>query len=574
VSFNHRRRLELKFVRGSVWDLDTPVGVLGVFKNVRPEGAATALDRQMAGAVSDLIGRRMFGADVGQVFVLPTPGSRVGPDIAVFVGLGDFDQFTDEAHRFAAANVVRTLARCRVDEFATVLFGARSDGGPVGVVEHMLGGFLDGLADADQGFRFRRIIVCELDRQRYDDARRAVRRLATAGFFGDVDVLFDEEDIPTREEKARAAEVAPAGAAPPTGDTTYLFVRTTPGETSTRYEFSVLAPTGGAVLVGRPTDVPTAAITNLLKTIDDPAFDVTRFGRDLAALVLPKDVAAALADDALKPTHLAVVHDREAARLPWETLRLGSHVPARVGGLSRRYATDLSVAKWLHRRRDNARLAILLVVNPTGDLPGAEKEGNAIAELLKQTGGDRVQVTRLEQDQATRDVLLREFESGRYDVIHYAGHAEFDPADPGRSGIRAAGGIPLVGRDLADLASLPGLFFCNACESGKIRGRSGKPSEPAETRLQKTVAFAEAFLVNGIAQFIGTYWPVGDESAETFATTFYGAILRGQTVGGALLGARTAVAGLKQNASDWADYMHYGDSKFVLKIPPAPGGSR
>jgi CHAT domain-containing protein len=81
--------------------------------------------------------------------------------------------------------------------------------------------------------------------------------------------------------------------------------------------------------------------------------------------------------------------------------------------------------------------------------------------------------------------------------------------------------------------------------------------------LQESVSFAEAFLRGGIANFIGTYWPVRDDSAEAFAKTFYGNIVDGHAVADALIEGRKAVHELGR--PDWADYIHYGDPDFRIK---------
>ena len=101
-------------------------------------------------------------------------------------------------------------------------------------------------------------------------------------------------------------------------------------------------------------------------------------------------------------------------------------------------------------------------------------------------------------------------------------------------------------------------MFFNACESGRVRA-AAKPFK----RLHESISFAEAFLRGGIANFIGTYWPVGDDSAEAFAKTFYRDIVGGQAVGDALIAGRDAVR--KIGSFDWADYIHYGDPDFRIK---------
>ena len=67
----------------------------------------------------------------------------------------------------------------------------------------------------------------------------------------------------------------------------------------------------------------------------------------------------------------------------------------------------------------------------------------------------------------------------------------------------------------------------------------------------------------GIANYMSTYWPVGDAAAKAFSTTFYERVLDGKPIGLALLEGRKAVLQLKEQ--DWADYILYGNSDFVLK---------
>jgi CHAT domain-containing protein len=67
----------------------------------------------------------------------------------------------------------------------------------------------------------------------------------------------------------------------------------------------------------------------------------------------------------------------------------------------------------------------------------------------------------------------------------------------------------------------------------------------------------------GVASYVGTYWPVGDAEAASFAATFYGELVQGRSVGSAVNAGREAVRKLK--SVDWADYVHYGAYDFVIK---------
>jgi CHAT domain-containing protein len=264
---------------------------------------------------------------------------------------------------------------------------------------------------------------------------------------------------------------------------------------------------------------------------------------------------------------LVVVHDAATSRIPWETLRLGETFPAIAGGLSHRYeAENLSVAKWLEERQRDAVLDVLLIVNPTEDLAGAEAEGNRIKKLLDDLGPS-VAVHSLFRKDARKHEIVKRLTSGSFDVVHYAGHASFDEIDPSRSGILCAGHETLTGGELANLGNLPSLAFFNACETGKVR--RGSSTTQIDTKLltakrvRRGSSFAEAFLRGGIANFVGTYWPVGDQAASDFAEKFYALLLSGATLGDAVMAGRKAVENIR--SVDWADYILYGDPQFVLK---------
>ncbi|MBC8026219.1 MAG: CHAT domain-containing protein [Steroidobacteraceae bacterium] len=81
--------------------------------------------------------------------------------------------------------------------------------------------------------------------------------------------------------------------------------------------------------------------------------------------------------------------------------------------------------------------------------------------------------------------------------------------------------------------------------------------------MQRNLGLAESLLRAGLAHYIGTHWPVVDASAATFAGVFYQSLLR-TSIGGALVRARRAVRA--RRSPDWADYVHYGDGEFRLKV--------
>lgn len=125
----------------------------------------------------------------------------------------------------------------------------------------------------------------------------------------------------------------------------------------------------------------------------------------------------------------------------------------------------------------------------------------------------------------------------------------------------------LSGAEIAGNGNLPSLVFFNACEAGRVRKAQERGEEDLDIarRIERNVGLAGAFLRGGVANYIGTYWPVGDDAALEFAGTFYRELLLGVNMGNALLAGRRKIEALE--SVDWADYIHYGNQSFVLKIP-------
>ncbi|MBK6348370.1 MAG: hypothetical protein IPF50_00485 [Proteobacteria bacterium] len=85
-----RRTLEIRLVHGSITEANARALVLGVFHNVDPSGPAAAIDAELGGAIRELTLRRMFAAQLGQVFMLPVARSRLLAEFVLCAGLGDF----------------------------------------------------------------------------------------------------------------------------------------------------------------------------------------------------------------------------------------------------------------------------------------------------------------------------------------------------------------------------------------------------------------------------------------------------------------------------------------------------
>jgi CHAT domain/Cytosol aminopeptidase family, N-terminal domain len=559
IARRRQRRIDLRLARGSITQVRSRAYVLGLFEGVAPAGAASAIDTLMDGALSDFRQRRMFASAVGEIFVVPGGRSDVCADFIVFAGLGQFDVFSLQVLETVAENIARTLARINVEEFVTVPIGSSTGLALDQALEALLRGFFRGLEDTDHDQAFRSITLCEVDDARYDLLKWGLYRLSSTALFDRVEVTLSELRLPPAPVARRAgvSSLLPS---------VYLTVRAARTGRNLVFDASLLTTGAKATVMSGQASVAESKLRQHLQAIESDKFGhktLRAFGEELAALVLDKAIAAALAGSTGQ--HVIVVHDAEASRIPWETLCVNGTFPALAGGMSRRYlAPNLSVAKWLEARREDEWLDVLLVVDPQQDLQGARAEGERIQKLLGER--QRVRITRVDGAKATRARLKSEFSSGRYDILHYAGHAYFDPDQPARSGLLCADGA-LTGAELAALGNLPSLTFFNACESARVRRRvtreSANVTHDLRERIERSVGVAEAFLRGGVANYIGTYWPVGDVGAKAFADVFYDALVGGETLAEAIAKGRAEVNALE--SQDWADYIFYGSPDFRVK---------
>jgi hypothetical protein len=158
----------------------------------------------------------MFSGGVGEIFTIPMGRNGVRADMLMLAGLGPFDRFNGEVQQLVAENVIRTLVRCQVDEFATVLMGNSSGQSISFAVQNLLIGFLRGLRDADRKRRFRGLTLCETDPTRYSQMKEELFRLTSTPLFEDTEIVLDETELPAPPER-------PSGRAfQPNADPIYL----------------------------------------------------------------------------------------------------------------------------------------------------------------------------------------------------------------------------------------------------------------------------------------------------------------------------------------------------------------
>jgi hypothetical protein len=548
------QRLELSLTSDSIADISAPAYVVGAFEHINPTsggGGAAAIDDKLGGMLSTMVQAQMFESRLGEISLIPLPHNRSLTGLIAFAGLGPINAFSPSVLEIVGQKLAVALSDARINQFATVPVGTGSGLTVRDFLGCFLSGLMRGLVSSTQGQDFRRITVCEIDPNRNDAIAKELKTLTDEGIFAKLgfEIVLSNTEA-QGQPSCRGVEVAAARPA----ELVYLQVQC---PTEATFEYCVLsAEFGAAIRLHQQTiDIKEQAhAADLAAKLQE--FDATS-GSSLASLYVPAAMRDLICCSLEKATaHLVIVHDQASSTIPWEAFYFGDRCPALEVGLSRLYRVASRGRGRAILARDTT-LRMLVVENPTGDLAGAQNEGDQLAALYEANRGE---VKTLKGAEATRANVLTELASGVHDILHYAGHADFVESSPEASGLVLRDGRLTAG-DLQQLDTAPQMIFLNACESGRMRGAPGDGSR--KSTFAGHVSLAEGFLLNGIANFIGTYWPVNDMTASRFATTFYTGLLGGKPLSLAMREARQAAKSVSPR--DWANYLHFGDPLYVLR---------
>ena len=321
-----------------------------------------------------------------------------------------------------------------------------------------------------------------------------------------------------------------------------------------RLAVTCLPPSSSAIVSASSTEISAAALAELAegqgvsKRATPSQETLDQRGRNLAGQLFGPQAAAILS--ACRASKLVVVHDAPASKVPFEMLLADPDLrPALEGGITRRLSAEgLAFERQFAKPPKRGKLKVLLIANPTKDLPGAAEEAKSVKAALA-TQSKYVDLGVLWEEQATVANVTAAL--ARSDILHYCGHAFFDGPEPRQSGLILARRTEFTGEDLRKIEPLPRMAFVNACEAGRVRGRG----------VANAAAFAELFLRSGIEAYLGTFWEVGDAAAAIFAGTVYAQLALGKPLDLAVLAGRKA---LFPKYPDWANYMLFGGASFRL----------
>jgi CHAT domain-containing protein len=317
------------------------------------------------------------------------------------------------------------------------------------------------------------------------------------------------------------------------------------GDTMAR-KFAV-AHDAGAVQAATRAIIAVLARGNRARSLSDKNLDDLRHhGETLWRLLIPPEVQREL----IRGDTLLIELDEALVAVPWELMFDGSQF------LCQRLAIGRAVATRQPRRGDERRTVgtpirvLVLACDPKGDLVDVRREGEAIINELEKHATVRARL----QTAPDRAFTLRHIKD--YDVLHFAGHADYVAAQPGASGWLLGDG-KLTAEEIARLGGgrpMPMVVFSNACQSGHTEPWT----QPGDA--QQIFGLANAFLTAGVRHYIGTQWEVVDGQSALFAAELYRHLSDGKAIGAAVRHARaTVIEQAGEAALAWASYVLYGD---------------
>src|SRR3954468_18985829 len=210
--------------------------------------------------------------------------------------------------------------------------------------------------------------------------------------------------------------------------------------------------------------------------------DLKHRGEELWRTLIPTELHKEL----VRGESLQLELDEALVAVPWELMFDGKEF------LCRRLSIGRIVATRQPRRGDERRTVgtpirvLVMAADARGDLPEVRKEGDAIIDELEKHATIKARLATAPD----RAFALRYFKD--YDIVHFAGHADYVAAAPGESGWTLADG-KLTADEIVKLRGggpMPMIVVGNACQSGHTAAWNGDTTQ--------VFGLANAFLTAGV----------------------------------------------------------------------------
>jgi CHAT domain-containing protein/Tfp pilus assembly protein PilF len=254
---------------------------------------------------------------------------------------------------------------------------------------------------------------------------------------------------------------------------------------------------------------------------------------------------------------LVVSVDEELIHIPWELLCDADEFISLKFNMGRVLRSGSQTTHPQYRSA-SSRVKMLILADPTADLKSAYIEGVAIKNKFDR----KRDFLNVDFKSTAIDTLFVKKNLHDYDIVHFAGHCEYDKENKESSGWVLTDG-KLTARDILTMGEtmpLPSLIFSNACQSAQVEDVFFDKDYQS-----KSYSLASAFLFSGVRHYIGAIQRVEDAASLAFAKEFYSQLSNGLSVGESVrLSRLSLVKEYGIHSIHWARYLLYGNPSVDL----------
>ena len=584
-------KLAVKVFHGSLERAAHPV-LVGHYQATPLSGAEGFIDRRYGGRLSDRLAIDRYPGAIGESLLVEAPRHKHPHRGVLVVGLGEYGELTPNQ---LVETVRAALVRYALDEadrsgetpaelaISSVLLGGTGEQGLS--ISASARAVLDGVCEANRGLRMpdgsARAVFTELELWernapeaeltfRSFDQRPSVRdglgSSSPAEYVRPTDLQVTDgamnESLPVESADARWWRVRIADCSTGNGDEL-----SPPAHLELEYTIGGRLARTGTV----HHRVERRRLERILRDAVWRNQPTSGIHTTLFELLFPNQ----LKWDLMAAQDIQLEVDDATADIPWEMLAARNPEHGERGQLALRAALvrQLKLADVAQVRRSNKPTALVIGNPPVGrlapPLEGAYAEARSVSTVLARGGFDVTDLV-FDTEQHADDETTLKIETALfaddYRIIHIAAHGFYQPDDSTRTGIAIGRDDFLTADVFRQLNVIPDVVFLNCCHMGAVAfGVESGALEFTRRNLNRLGAsLARELIRGGVRAVVVAGWAVHDGAANEFASTFYRAMLEGQTFGWAAHTARAAAWNAAPEHSTWGAYQCYGDGGYAL----------
>jgi CHAT domain-containing protein len=286
-------------------------------------------------------------------------------------------------------------------------------------------------------------------------------------------------------------------------------------------------------------------------------------GKGLGDLLFTPEIKKYIRKSRTKYLYLSV--DAKLVNIPWELICIDEQFLCESFAMGRSSIKVRHTYQKSNPRKTSIPMKMWIITHAAKKLTHAAREGQLLCDHIDLCNKKETIIEAVHNSEINSQELIEQIR--QYDFIHFAGHAEYNSEEAGKSGWLLKDGM-LHASDIKEMeggAAMPFLVFSNACQSARTESwfQADKDNIASQNISNNSFGLANAFMLSGVKHYIGTLWEIMDEPGSLFSIKVYDYLLSGKAIGEAVQKARIDL--IKEYGPDlcWASYVLYGNPSTI-----------